>query len=255
MNSLPDPKLTQKNRNAKSADPSAAKDDNGPVLLTAIMFLGVTWLLLQGSPLDLKLPTSLAQRLSNLRGRVLTFGTSNWVSRPLPLVMAGGDPHIRALMRTISASESNTDNPYALLYGGQTVSNLSQHPEQCITIVNGPNEGNCSTAAGRYQMLNTTWYRKARKYHPAPPPNYAFWSSYDFSPAYQDRVVHDWLADSSAWGMDIASTLAAGDIQTVLKHLSGTWTSLGYGIETNSMSSQLPRIYQEMLAEELTAAE
>ncbi len=217
------------------------------------MFLGVTWLLLQGTPLQLQWPTQLTRRLSDWRGRVLTFGTSNWVSRPLPLVMSGGDPHIRALMRTISASESNTDNPYALLYGGKTVSDLSRHPEQCITIVNGPNEGNCSTAAGRYQMINTTWYREARKYHPAPPPNYAFWGSYDFSPVYQDQVVHDWLADSQVWGMDISATLAAGDLNTVLERLSGTWTSLGYGIETNSMSSQLPRIYQEMLAEELAA--
>ncbi|MEO1591089.1 MAG: glycoside hydrolase family protein [Cyanobacteria bacterium J06632_22] len=219
------------------------------------MFLGVTWLLLQGSPLQLDVPASLVQRLSSLRGRVLTFGSSNWVSRPLPLVMTGGDPHIRALMRTISASESNTDNPYALLYGGKTVNNLSRHPEQCITITNGPNQGNCSTAAGRYQMINHTWYREARKYHPSPPPNYAFWGSYSFAPVYQDEVVHAWLSDSSVWGMDIATTLAAGDVNSVLKRLSSTWTSLGYGIETNSMSSQLPRIYQEMLAEELAAAE
>ena len=66
-------------------------------------------------------------------------------------------------------------------------------------------------------------------------------------------MVHDWLADSSAWGIDVAGTLAAGDIHTVLKHLSGTWTSLGYGIETNSMSSHLPSIYQDMLKEELSA--
>jgi len=217
------------------------------------MFLGVTWLLLQSAPLSLRLPAHLTQQFSNLRGRVPTFGTSNWVTRPLPLVMTGGDPYIRALMRTISASESNTDNPYALLYGGKTVNDLSRHPEQCITIVNGPNEVNCSTAAGRYQMINTTWYREAQNYHPAPPPNYAFWGSYDFSPLYQDQVVHAWLVDSDVWGMDIAATLAAGDVNTVLKRLSGTWTSLGYGIETNSMSSQLPRIYQEMLVEELSA--
>ncbi|MEO0540024.1 MAG: glycoside hydrolase family protein [Cyanobacteria bacterium P01_A01_bin.105] len=237
------------------------------------MFLGVTWLLLEGSPLqpdlpklslsklsvpELSIPGQLTQRLAGLRQRLFNsgtshFGSSNWVSRPLPLEMPDGDPHIRALMRTISASESNTDNPYALLYGGKTIKDLSRHPEQCITIVNGPNQGNCSTAAGRYQMINTTWYQESAKYHPVSPPNYAFWRSYDFSPVYQDQVVHDWLSDSSVWGLDIAATLAAGDINTVLKRLSGTWTSLGYGIETNSMSSQLPNIYQEMLAEELAA--
>jgi len=38
-------------------------------------------------------------------------------------------------MRTISASEANDPRPYSILYGGQHVSNLSRHPEQCITIV------------------------------------------------------------------------------------------------------------------------
>ncbi|MEL7245712.1 MAG: glycoside hydrolase, partial [Cyanobacteria bacterium J06573_2] len=37
------------------------------------------------------------------------------------------------------------------------------------------------------------------------------------------------------------------------KTLSPTWTSLGYGIETNSVSSSLPRIYQKVLQEELSA--
>jgi muramidase (phage lysozyme) len=37
----------------------------------------------------------------------------------------------------------------------------------------------------------------------------------------------------------------------VLRRLSGTWTSLGYGIESNTMTARLPRIYQEILQEEL----
>ncbi|MFQ3617769.1 MAG: glycoside hydrolase, partial [Cyanobacteriota bacterium] len=40
----------------------------------------------------------------------------------------------------------------------------------------------------------------------------------------------------------------------VLYILSPTWTSLGYGIETNSMSASLPDIYEEMLREELAIA-
>jgi muramidase (phage lysozyme) len=40
----------------------------------------------------------------------------------------------------------------------------------------------------------------------------------------------------------------------VLRMLSGTWTSLGYGIETNSLSSSLPRVYREVLREELENA-
>jgi muramidase (phage lysozyme) len=167
-----------------------------------------------------------------------------------PLVMEGGDPYIRALMRTISASEANDSKPYNLLYGGTYVFNLSHHPNRCITIVTGPNLGNCSTAAGRYQFINTTWAEKAQKYHPKLA-KILWWKSYSFEPEYQDLVVSAWLSDSQAWGVDIPQLLRQGKINEVLRLLSGTWTSLGYGIETNSMSYNLPTIYQKILQEEL----
>ena len=169
------------------------------------------------------------------------------------LEMEGGDPYIRALMRTISASEANDPQPYSILYGGQHVSDLSRHPEQCITIVSGPNVGNCSTAAGRYQMLNTTWREKAQRYHPQPW-RFMFWESYSFDPEFQDAVVHAWLSDSQAWGTDISGLLRQGKLAQVLRRLSGTWTSLGYGIEDNSITGRLPAVYQKMLREELRAA-
>lgn len=170
-----------------------------------------------------------------------------------PLVMKGGDPYIRALMRTITASEANDAQPYTLLYGGERVWNLSRHPNRCIRIVAGPNVGNCTTAAGRYQFINTTWDKMARRYHPGPS-GFLFWQSYSFEPEYQDRVVYQWLSDESAWGVDISQQLRKGRLNTVLRRLSGTWTSLGYGIETNSMSGYLPAIYRRMLKEELRKA-
>ncbi len=169
------------------------------------------------------------------------------------LEMQGGDPYIRALMRTISASEANDPHPYTILYGGQHISDLSRHPEQCITIVSGPNLGNCSTAAGRYQLLNTTWKEKAQRYHPQPN-QFMFWESYSFKPEFQDAVVHDWLSDSQAWGTDISKLLQQGKLEQVQRLLSGTWTSLGYGIEDNSVTERLPTVYQKMLREELQAA-
>jgi muramidase (phage lysozyme) len=167
----------------------------------------------------------------------------------LPLAMTGGDPYIRALMRTITASESNVTKPYYVLYGGKYVDDLSKHPEQCMPILTGPNIGQCTTAAGRYQFLNTTWYEKARQYHPKP--SGLWWKAYSFEPEYQDQVVYAWLNDSNAWGVDVSQKLQQGKIEAVLKLLSGTWTSLGYGIETNSMSPHLSQIYQKMLTEEL----
>lgn len=169
------------------------------------------------------------------------------------LAMPGGDPYIRALMRTISASEANDPRPYSILYGGDRINDLSQHPEQCITIVSGPNIGNCSTAAGRYQMLNTTWKAKAQRYHPHPP-GLVFWHTYSFEPKFQDAVVYAWLSDAQAWNADIAELLKQGNLDQVLNLLSGTWTSLGYGIEDNTITSRLPKIYQQVLQEELKLA-
>jgi muramidase (phage lysozyme) len=170
-----------------------------------------------------------------------------------PLVMNEGDPYIRALMRTISFSEANSKRPYSLLYGGQQVNDLSRHPQICVTIVVGPNTGNCSTAAGRYQIINTTWYNIAPRYHPKPS-QVMFWSSYSFEPEYQDIVVYRWLNDSKVWGTDISKLLQQDQLNEVLRRLSPTWTSLGYGIETNSNTRFLPKIYQKVLAEELKAA-
>ena len=196
--------------------------------------------------------------------RMLTKILDRWQKRPTsipnnspslhgtqPLVMKGGDPYIRALMRTITASESNVARPYHVLYGGRLVEDLSHHPEVCVPIVAGPNIGNCTTAAGRYQMLDFTWNRQASKYHPKPSGVWR-WKTYSFEAKYQDEVVHRWLSDSEVWGTDIAQLLRQGKIERVLQVLSSTWTSLGYGIETNSMSRYLPQIYQNMLVEELS---
>ncbi|TAE54180.1 MAG: glycoside hydrolase [Nostocales cyanobacterium] len=170
-----------------------------------------------------------------------------------PLVMKDGDPYIRALMRTISFSESNSKQPYSLLYGGQKVNDLSRHPQICVTIVNGPNKGNCSTAAGRYQIINTTWYDIAPRYHPHPS-QMMLWKSYSFEAEYQDVVVYRWLNDSKFWGFDIAEKLRQNQLKEVLRRLSPTWTSLGYGIETNSNTRFLPQVYRQVLQEELAIA-
>ncbi len=162
-----------------------------------------------------------------------------------PLAMTGGNPYIRALMRTISVSEAKDFSPYTLLYGGEHITDLSRHPNQCITIVNGPNEGNCSTAAGRYQILTTTWQEKVNKYSGGDT------QIYSFQPSSQDQVVYAWLNDKQAWGEDISTLLQEGKVEEVLRLLSGTWTSLGYGIETNQLTPLLPEVYEEVLAEEL----
>jgi muramidase (phage lysozyme) len=178
-----------------------------------------------------------------------TFDTT----RNPPLVMTGGDPYIRALMRTISASEASDRQPYSVIYGGSHAETLDRHPEQCIRIAIGPNINNCSTAAGRYQMINTTWAQMAKKYHPEPQCMFfVFQCTYSFESEYQDRVVHAWLSDERAWNMNIPQLLKDGELEKVRRRLSSTWTSLGYGIETNTVTPKLAGIYRKLLQEELT---
>lgn len=177
-----------------------------------------------------------------------------WVSHPEPLAMEGGDPYIRALMRTISAAESNTSYPYTVLYGGESFAPENRHPNICVPITAGPNTGDCTTAAGRYQFLTQTWEEKAEKYHPRPPSWYEVWGEYSFDPESQDLVVYQWLKDENAWGFDLSTALREDRLDDVLRRLSGTWTSLGYGIESNTMTARLPRIYRNLLAEELENA-
>jgi muramidase (phage lysozyme) len=170
--------------------------------------------------------------------------------KPAPLVMKGGDPYIRALMRTISASESNVPRPYSVIYGGRYINDFNHHPDICVPIEVGPNVGLCTTAAGRYQFITTTWLEVAEKYHPEPSRVF-FWNSYSFDPTAQDTVVYRWLDDPGAWGRDLRALLRQGKLLTVLKILSPTWTSLGYGIESNDMTGYLPSVYAQMLKEEL----
>lgn len=229
-----------------SAKQPSANDGLGPLLLTALMFLAVAGTLHVWSTYPNLWPISPPRKIKIL-------GPTDWVASPLPLKMQGGDPYLRALMRTISAAESNTNDPYRLLYGGKRVQDLSVHPDKCVRIVNGPNKDDCTTAAGRYQFLTTTWQKMARLYHPNRPAWYEVWERPSFEAMYQDQVVHEWLADYEAWGADIPALLRADEVDAVLRLLSGTWTSLGYGIEDNSMTELLPLIYDEMLAEELAA--
>jgi muramidase (phage lysozyme) len=209
---------------------------------------GLWWYLISGSAVML-----IAMLTGGMHGvrwqELISFNEPRGSGSPVPLVMKGGDPYIRALMRTISASESSGNRPYSLLYGGEHIGNLSSHPDRCVPILTGPNLGNCTTAAGRYQMLSSTWLSKAQAYHPNPP--FLPWEGYSFAPEFQDAVTYRWLNDPQAWGADLSQMLKEGRVNEVLRILSPTWTSLGYGIETNTVSNDLPNIYEQMLKEEM----
>jgi len=164
-----------------------------------------------------------------------------------PLLLKGGNPYLRALMRTITYSEANDPYPYNVIYGGEHIRDLSKHPKKCVPI---PKRSLCSTAAGRYQFLDFVWLEKAKKYHPDPD-GILWWKSYSFEPIYQDLVVYRWLNDPQAWGFNVAQKLKNKQEKKVFCSLSSTWTSLPCGKEKNVNTDQLlTKVYPLKLKEE-----
>jgi muramidase (phage lysozyme) len=78
----------------------------------------------------------------------------------------GGNPsaklsaEARGLLDTIAGSESNIKgkDPYTLLYGGTNVNLEPGARSPGIPIRSGPNKGLTSSAYGRYQFINPTWF-------------------------------------------------------------------------------------------------
>lgn len=133
-------------------------------------------------------------------------------------------PEAKALLNTIAGKESA--GQYDVMYGGGKFTDYRQHPNQPHVITSGPNKGETSTAAGKYQFLESTW-NDLVKAHP---------DLTDFSPANQDKAA--WYLAQDDYkrntGRDLTADLKSGDpkvIANVGKALKGTWTSLPGGIE------------------------
>ena len=174
------------------------------------------------------------------------------VRRPPPLVIRGGDPALRAFMRTLTVVESNSARPYHLVYGGSHVDGLSRHPNRCIPIRAAALNGQCSTAAGRYQMLHHTWQMVASKYHPDRNER-ALNQGFRFEPVYQDGVVYRWLEETSYWGCDVSRWLESQGLMGAIQRcprLKRVWPSLPGGDQENSFTRKTPEIFEILLAEE-----
>jgi muramidase (phage lysozyme) len=166
-------------------------------------------------------------------------GETRTVSRELPL-------EGRALLDTIAGSESAYPgrDPYKVIYGGRLAETLTDHPRQYVQIVAGPNAGQKTSAAGRYQYIERSW-DEASKALGLP----------DFSPANQDRAAF-WEAQRiyrAKTGRDLVTDIqeANADPQklTVIgRGISSWWTSLPGGIEPNRATSSFgDRFAQNLL--------
>jgi len=147
-------------------------------------------------------------------------------------------PEQRALLNTIAGTESPG---YNVVYGGDTFEGYGAHPGRDVVITSGPNKGQTSSAAGRYQFLGSTWNNIAKAYHLD-----------DFSPENQDKGA--WYLATEAYGRetgrDLNTDIKSKDPATLAgigKALSGTWTSLPSGIEQGQNSDKFVSSFTNFL--------
>lgn len=137
-------------------------------------------------------------------------------------------PEAYALLNAIASTESAGN--WNVIYGGSRFDNYDQHPREYVEIKSGPNKGKYSSAAGKYQILASTYDRVAPKL-----------GITDFSPESQQKIA--WYLANEAYGPGLQEALEAGDLGTVAKRLAPVWTSLPGGIEQGTNLKRFSTAY------------
>jgi uncharacterized protein (TIGR02594 family) len=140
----------------------------------------------------------------------------------------------RALLDTIAEKESS--GRYNVIFGGQTFSDFSKHPNIAVPIPSRP--GLRSTAAGRYQFVIATWRTLQAEL-----------SLPNFGPASQDLAA--WHLAKTEYHRktirDLESDLRNGQLNMVGPALHDQWTSLPGGMERGVNASQFVQHYSANL--------
>ncbi len=151
---------------------------------------------------------------------------------------SGLPPEALAFLDAISGPESK--GKYNVRFGGSTFDGYDDHPRVGKTITRGPNKGQVSKAAGRYQITEQTWDTIIQPALNLP----------DFSPESQDAAA--WYLAQRDYrkkgGGDLLGTLRSGDpdaIKGIATKLAGTWTSLPSGIEATTTKSKFLNSYND----------
>ena len=99
-------------------------------------------------------------------------------------------------------------------------SDYSKHPN----VIGMRTSAGPSTAAGRYQIIYSTW-KELQKNYPG--------QFKDFNPATQDRAAWRYAQDvyKQRTGRDLSEALRSGNIKTVQKNLKKIW--IGFGLDKN----------------------
>lgn len=143
-------------------------------------------------------------------------------------------PNVKAFLRVIRQGESSqADLGYRMIVGGQTFNSFADHPRikgKCWTTAKGTRL--CSTAAGAYQITQTSWDETRAKM-----------GLPDFTPKNQDLAALGRIAYRGA-----LPAVIAGDLATAIKKLRLEWTSLPGAAENNTAAGGLDKSKQVFLA-------
>lgn len=120
------------------------------------------------------------------------------------------NPNVQSFLNMISAAEGTTRNGYATAFGGGRIPSLAAHPGIRSSFTQADGKKNTTTAAGRYQFLQSTWNNVQRKL-----------GLPDFGPASQDLAAIELLKESGA-----LPAIVKGDFKTAVQRAGKTWASL-----------------------------
>ena len=119
------------------------------------------------------------------------------------------NPNVRKMLDLIASAEG-VKHGYNTVFGNQRFESLGQHPNIRKQFKQTDGKTNTTTAAGRYQFLNSTWQGLAKRY-----------GLRDFSAQNQDLGALALIAQKGA-----LKNVVNGDYQGAVGKLGGTWASL-----------------------------
>lgn len=125
------------------------------------------------------------------------------------LQQAYANPNVRKFLDLIAQAEG-VRHGYNTMFGNERFGNLSAHPNVRKAFKQTDGRTNYTTAAGRYQFLNSTWNNLAKRY-----------GFRDFSPQAQDLGAIALIA-----GRGALDDVLRGNWQAAIQKTGKEWASL-----------------------------
>lgn len=119
-------------------------------------------------------------------------------------------PNVRNFLGIISKAEGTDKNSYQTAFGGGVIDSLKDHPRKLHDFTQTDGTKNKTSAAGKYQMLQSTWDDVAGKL-----------GLKDFGPESQDMGAIELMRRNGS-----LDDVLKGDYQAAIKKSGSTWASL-----------------------------